>query len=105
MGVIVPVPERLTVWGVVVALAEIVRVPLRTPCAVGVNATEIVQLAPAAKVFPDVGHVVASAAKSPSTEIPYTVSAAVWSFLRVTIFAGLIVRITSLSKARSAGER
>src|SRR5579863_5148529 len=105
MGVSVPVPERPTVWGVVVALAVMVSDPWLAPCAVGVNATEIVQLAPAAKAFPDVGQVVAFCVNSPSMEMPEIVSAAVWSFLRVTTFTGLVVRTTWPSKARSPGDR
>jgi hypothetical protein len=42
---IAPLPERLTLWRVVRALSEMVRVPLRVPVAVGLKVTLIVQLA------------------------------------------------------------
>jgi hypothetical protein len=45
-----PVPARLTVWGLPGALSLIVRVPLRAPTAVGVNVTLIVQVPLAATV-------------------------------------------------------
>ena len=50
--VLVPVPERLTVWGLPLALSAMLRVPLRVPVAVGVKVTLIVQLAPAATLVP-----------------------------------------------------
>ena len=53
----VPVPDRLTVCGLVLALSVTLRVPVRVPRFVGVNATEIVQLAAAANVFGDNGQV------------------------------------------------
>ena len=45
-----PVPVRVTVCGLEVPLSLTVRVALRAPRAPGVNVTEIVQLAPAARV-------------------------------------------------------
>jgi hypothetical protein len=50
--VLAPVPERLTVCGLPVALSEMVRLPLRVPVAVGVNITLIVQFAPAVTLVP-----------------------------------------------------
>jgi hypothetical protein len=52
------------------------RVPVRTPKAVGVNVTEIAQLAPAANVLGANGHVEARA-KSPELEMPEIVSGTV----------------------------
>jgi hypothetical protein len=49
-----PVPVRLTVCGLPLALSVMVRVPLRTPVAVGVKVTLIVQLAPAPTLAPQV---------------------------------------------------
>ena len=48
----VPVPLRLTVCGLPVALSVLVRVPVRFPVAVGVKVTLIVQLAPALSALP-----------------------------------------------------
>jgi hypothetical protein len=43
-----PVPVRLTVWVVGLALSVMVTAPVRVPVAVGLKVTLIVQLAPAA---------------------------------------------------------
>ena len=48
----VPVPVRLTLWGLPVALSARVTAALRVPLAVGVKVTLIVQLAPAATELP-----------------------------------------------------
>lgn len=56
----VPVPFRLTNWGLSPALSVSVTAPARVPVVVGVNVTLIVQLAPAARVAPQF-----VAAKSP----------------------------------------
>ena len=51
-GATTTVPVRLTVWGLPVALSVRVTAALRTPLAVGVKVTLIVQLAPAATLAP-----------------------------------------------------
>jgi hypothetical protein len=48
----VPVPERLTICGLPLALSVMVTAPLRVPVAVGVKVTLIVQLFPAATLVP-----------------------------------------------------
>ena len=48
----VPVPERLTVWGLLAALSVMVREATRPPLAAGVKVTLMVQLAPAATELP-----------------------------------------------------
>ena len=48
----VPVPERLTLWGLPVALSVRVTAAPRVPLAAGVKVTLIVQLAPAATELP-----------------------------------------------------
>lgn len=47
---VVPVPDRVTVWGEFAALSVMVTVPGRLPPVVGANVTLIVQVAPPAKV-------------------------------------------------------
>ena len=47
-----PVPERLTVWGLPLALSATLRVAARAPPAEGVKVTVIVQCAPAATELP-----------------------------------------------------
>ena len=49
-----PVPERLTVWGLPLALSAILSVAVRTPLAEGVKVMLIVQLAPASTELPQV---------------------------------------------------
>jgi hypothetical protein len=49
-----PVPLRATLCGEPVALSVMVSVPVRVPVVVGVKVTEIVQLAPAATLVPQV---------------------------------------------------
>lgn len=49
---VVPVPVRLTVCGLPLALSFTDRVPLCVPLLCGANVTEIVQLAPAAGSLP-----------------------------------------------------
>ena len=50
----VPVPVRLTVCGLPMALSAIVTEAVRVPAVVGVNVTLIVQLPPAATELPHV---------------------------------------------------
>src|ERR1051326_8684049 len=50
----VPVPDKATVWGLLLASSVIASVPVRVPVAVGVNVTLIVQLAPAKTEVPQV---------------------------------------------------
>ena len=47
-----PVPLRLAVCGLLAALSVTVSIALRAPAAVGVNVTSMEQLAPAARVVP-----------------------------------------------------
>ena len=47
-AVLVPVPERLTVWGLPLALSAMLSAAVRAPLAEGVKMTLIEQLAPAA---------------------------------------------------------
>jgi hypothetical protein len=53
-GRAVPLPVRVTVWGLLLALSVTVRVPGRDPTAVGVNVTLTVQVAFAASNVPQV---------------------------------------------------
>ena len=45
-------PDSLAVWGLLLALSVTVNMALRVPIAVGVNVTSIEQLAPAARLAP-----------------------------------------------------
>jgi hypothetical protein len=99
------VPDKLTICGLVLALSVMVRFPVRVPRVVGVNVTEIAQVAPAANVLGDSGQVVDACAKSPEVEIPEIVSGIVWLFFRVTLFLALAVPISWLAKVRLAGDK
>ena len=49
---VTPVPDRAAVWGLPVALSVTVTAAVRVPVAAGVNVTLTVQLAPAARLEP-----------------------------------------------------
>ena len=51
-GLPLPVPVRLTTWGLPEALSVKVREPVKVPTAVGENSTPTLQLAPAARLVP-----------------------------------------------------
>ena len=88
----VPVPLKLTVCGLPLALSVSVRLPDWLPVAVGVNVTLITQLLPAAtgavvlQVVP-----LAAIAKSPVTVMPVKVKDAVPVLVTVTGLAALVV--------------
>ena len=82
----VPVPDKLAVWGLLLALSVTVRVAVRVPVVVGVKVTLIVQLDAAGILDP---HVLVGAAKSPLL-VPVTamlvmLKAVLPGFERVTI--------------------
>jgi len=99
-----PVPERLTVWGLVIALSATSSTAARAPFAVGLNVTLTVHFAPAAKVAPQV---VADWLKSPAfvpvNVLPDIVRAVGRLFLIVTIFAVLVVPTVWAAKVRLDG--
>src|SRR5229473_7342641 len=82
-----PVPVRLTVARPFVALLEIVREPVRVPAVVGVNVTLKVQLAPAARLVPQLF----VCAKSPLTAIELIDAGAFPVLCTVTACAALVV--------------
>jgi len=82
-----PVPARLTVCGLPVALSVMVIVPGRLPVAVGVNVTLMVQLAPAATELPQV----LVWAYCALAAMLVTLSAAVPVLVSVTVCAALVV--------------
>jgi hypothetical protein len=85
----VPVPERLTVWGLLLALSVIVTSPVLVPAAVGVNVMLIVHFPKAATVNPQVF----DCAKSPATTMLVMERLVGWLLVRVTDVAGLVVPI------------
>jgi hypothetical protein len=83
----VPVPLRLAVRGLPTPLSVTVTVPLRDPVVVGLKVTVIGQLAPAARVVPQV----LVWAKSPLAVIDVIVSSSVPVLLSVTVCGVLVV--------------
>lgn len=101
----VPVPVKLTVWGLPLALSVMLRVAVRDPLAAGAKVTLIVQLPPATTELP---HVFVWA-KSP-TFVPLkvrvvTLKAALPELVRVTACAALLEPTAWLEKVRLVGER
>ena len=94
-------PVRLTVWVAGLALSAMVKEPLREPLAVGVKVTLRVQLAPAARLEPQV-LVWEKSSLSVMLEI---VRAALPSFLSVIVSAELVVPTTWLPKSYEDSER
>src|SRR5438046_2161529 len=102
----VPVPERLTVCGLPVALSLKVRPALRLPAAVGVNVTLMVQLVLAASVEGLMGQLFVWP-KSPGFVPPRAmlviVNGALPVFESVTAWAGLVVLTSWLPKGTDEG--
>ena len=78
-----PVPVKLTVCGLPLALSVIVRVPVRVPEAVGVKVTLMLQFAPAARLEVLAGQLLV-AEKSPLAAMLEMVAARVPVLLSVT---------------------
>ena len=83
-----PVPVRLEVCGLLLALSATFNFPVLVPVAVGLNTTLMVQLVLAARL---VVQVVAKTVKSPVVEITMLLSVTLWLFLRVNVFGRLVV--------------
>ena len=100
----VPVPLRLTVCGLLIALSAKVSVPVAAPAAAGVKLTPTVQLAPAAMPAPQV---LLEMAKGPpaGTEMPVNVRAVLRRLVTVTVFAALVLPTASEPKLRLVEER
>jgi hypothetical protein len=86
--VYLPVPVRLEVCGLPIALSATLNVPVLVPTAVGVNTTLMVQEDSALRLLVQV---VAETLKSPVVEIAMPVSATACLFASVNTFAGLVV--------------
>lgn len=95
-----PVPFRLAVCGLPIALSATLNVPVRAPVAVGVNTTLIVHFALEPRLAV---HVVVETLKSPVVEIAMPVSATVCSLVKVNTFAGLLVPTFSVANVALAG--
>jgi len=83
----VPVPERLTVWGLPLALSVIDTEAVRLPLAEGVKVTLIVQFAPAGTELPQLLVWAKSLAFVPVSARLERVKAALPELIRVTVCA------------------
>jgi hypothetical protein len=97
-----PVPERLTVWGLVLALSVNVRTPVAGPSAAGVNVTPAEQLAPAAIPVPQVLLVTAKPALA---VMPLKLRAVLKRFVTVTVRAEVVSPAATDPKFRLVDER
>jgi hypothetical protein len=98
---LMPVPVRLIDCGLPLALSVILAAPLRVPVAEGLNVMLIVQLALAASVVP---HVLVCK-KSPLIAMLVMLRVAVPVFLRVTLWAALVVPTAWLVKVRLVADK
>ncbi len=89
-----PVPVRLTVWGLSLALSVIVRVPVRVPVAAGENVTLMPQFAPAATELPQVFVSAKSPAFVPVIAMIVMFSVALPSLVSVSLSGELITPTT-----------
>lgn len=97
----IPVPLRLTVCGLPLALSVTVSVPLKVPVPVGAKLTEMVQLAPAFKLDPQVLVTV----YFELTVMLVIVTLEVPVLVRVTFWLGLVVLKICWLKVRLVGDR
>jgi len=96
-----PTPLRLTVWGLLRALSVSVSTPARSPAAVGVKVTLIVQPAPAATEPPQV----LVWAKSPPVPMVRGVRAPFPVLVSVSVCGGLEIDTVCAGKLRLVAER
>jgi hypothetical protein len=87
---VTPVPVRLAVCGLPLALSATAKVPVRVDVVEGLNVTLIEQFAPGASVVPQLF----VWAKSPVVVIPEIASGAVPVFENVAFWAALVVPTT-----------
>ena len=79
-----PVPERLTDWGLPVALSVMARAAVRLPLAAGLKVTLMVQLEPAARLDPQLLDWAKSLALAPKTAMLEMLKAELPELVRVT---------------------
>jgi len=102
---LLPAPVRLTDCGLPLALSVMLTEAVRLPLAEGVNATLMVQLAPAATELPHVLVWAKSLALVPVSTRLVMFKGALPELLRVAVCGVLLVPTDRLPKARLVGER
>ena len=93
-------PLKATLCGLPVALSAIDSVPVRVPVAVGMKVTDTVQLAPVARLLPQL----LVCEKSPVVETEVMLRLADPLFVTVTVCAALVVFTVWLAKLRLTGD-
>src|ERR1700680_543878 len=101
---VVPVPERATVCGLLGAESVMVNEPLSTPVVAGLKVTEIEQEAPAASEEPQVLLSVKSLALVPVMAIPVIMSAVLLLFVRVASRGEVVTPTAELPKLSAQGQ-
>src|SRR6185437_11052725 len=101
----VPVPDRLTVCGLPVALSETATPEAREPVVVGVKLTLIVQELAATRLVPQLLVCEKSPKLPPEIAIELIVNGALPTLLRVTGTALLVVPVETLPKLMVLGVR
>jgi hypothetical protein len=102
---LVPVPERLTVCGLPLALSVKVMAAVKDPLATGVKVTLMAQLAPAATLVPQLLLCAKSPGLAPVMVMLVMVNAALPELVNVTDWAVLVVPTAWLPKARLVVDR
>jgi hypothetical protein len=95
-----PVPERVTVCGLPLALSATLSAAVKEPLAAGVKVTLIVQLPPAATLAPQLLLCAKSMGFAPVSAIPLILKAPLPVLLKVTVWAALVAPTAWLPKAR-----
>jgi hypothetical protein len=99
--VVEPVPARLTVCGLLLALSVMLTAPVADPVFAGLKVTEMVHFCRGATVLPQVF----VWANGTVLVMPLIVNGALPLLIRVTFLTALVVPTTTLPKFRLAGER
>lgn len=97
-----PVPLRLTFCGLPEALSVKVSAPEAVPVAVGVNVTPTLQLAPAARLVPQVLPAIAKGPVIPTLEI---VSGVLWRLVSVTLTGALVLPTATVPKFNALADK
>jgi hypothetical protein len=99
-----PLPERLAVCGLPVALSATERVAARAPVAPGLNVTEIVHVEFADTPLLQVSVSAKSEAFAPASVMPFTVSAVLLELVTVIVCDALVLLTSWLANVRLVGE-
>jgi len=100
-GVPPPVPVRFTTWGPLGPLSVNVSAPLNIPTAFGENLTPIVQVAPAARLGPQV---LLATVKLPMDPMLEKVTGTLWTLVTVIVWEALVAPDVTVPKSKLVGD-